>query len=140
MGIGLLLGNIDPGLCEPCMSYLLIGGGDGLQDDSLHLLASSQTAAPPHLPQTQQSQDSSTLRRTGVLHLSRRDEIQQTQKRQETFGVTGKYERSHTSCMRPATVPGVSLGQEEHRAATQRATEWYDCLWRTAPSAEAREL
>lgn len=56
--------------------YLLIGGGDGLQDDSLHLLASSQAAGPPHLPQTQQSQDSRRLWRSRTLHLSRREVIQ----------------------------------------------------------------
>ncbi len=51
-----------------------------------------------------------------------------------------EFRHSDTCCMRPDTVPAVSLGQAEDRAATQRATEWYDCLWTTVASAEDWEL
>lgn len=37
--------------------------------------------------------------------------------------------------MKPATVAAASLGAAEHRAATQRAAEWKDCLWMMLPSA-----
>lgn len=47
---------------------------------------------------------------------------------------------ARTCCMRLDTVDGVSLGEAEDRAATQRETEWYDCLWRTLLSAEDIEL
>lgn len=53
------------------VSYLFTGGRESLQDDSLHLLTSSQAALPPHLPQTQQGEDTSSFWRAGILHLRR---------------------------------------------------------------------
>ena len=44
-----------------------------------------------------------------------------------------------TSCRSPFTVEGVSLGQEEERAATQRETERYDCLWIRGEEEEEEE-
>lgn len=58
---------------ENSMFYLLTGGGEGLQDDSLNLLTSSQTAVPPHLPQTPQGEDASRLGRPRILHLRRKE-------------------------------------------------------------------